>query len=276
MNYSTPYKLLDWIPVEDISTSSSLFQNNKLLSLVFNNNSFLSRYTLSFFPGKPLREWTFPEAVRSGHMYLVKILYPAFKESGKFLRHRDILKAIDNHAKTSDIETKNRYFNVIKFVIENCTISKNGFYRTRCRYSDYSLDILNLLSKDKRHHCLWDVKLIFSTLLNFEKFDAVKLLLKNGVCVHDDEILFTVYEKADIETVKQLFLSGIKPEQHVSENGKKIAESYENILFCTEEVISDDSVDGVEINKSTLLCFYKVRGEIRRDVWHYTSSRSKK
>lgn len=246
------------------------FQNNKILSLIFSQDrqNFLSNYCMSFLPGKPGREWTFDEAVSSGHIYLVKSLFPIFSDKGRFLEKHSFFQALENHTNTEDADTKTRYFEVIKFVIDNCYLPQDIFSGILHRVIDYDIKILNLLTRNKRREPFHYFDRVVKSALSVKKFDVVKLLLKNKVVV-EDKIIFDIYNSADIETIKHLFLSGIKPKIYkLSNDAGNTIRKYEKLMFYVEDVSSDfNFYDGEDFEDYVLLCFYKHNNVIKRDRW---------
>jgi hypothetical protein len=262
-----------------ITTSENIsFQTNNLLSSLFDKDSFLSKHTMSFLPGRPGREWTFDEAVSSGHLYLVEFLYPDFRTSQRFLEAGSFIQALQNHTNSKDSATKTRYFNVIKFVLKNCWIARDVFFGKLPDVAGYDLDILNLLFRkillswdNWSYQYFYDLNILVKEALNLKRFDVIIFLLKNKVVI-DDDLLFQVYEKADIKTIRRLFLSGIRPVgTGVDADAEKIVKGHNNIIFfCGYFDDRGDDEDDDEIFKSTLVCFYKINNTIKREVWKKT------
>lgn len=287
--------------LENISPSSlPLFQDNKLLSLVFAKNNFLSRQCLSFLPGKPGKEWTFDEAVKHGHLCLVKSLYPKFRDSGRCVDSEALVSAIETHSrhggcglkvlyygkwvlhstvvriynphigtpiyspkKIEDDAKRARYYEVIKFVLENCLVDQNIFYKFERGVSYYHLDMVKLLIKhsdaigfDKTR---WTS--FAKMALDVGYFKLVFLLRKHLI---GDEIIFRIYEKADMQTIKKLFLSGIKPPEYApSKETQRILGMSPNLIYHCEDIRQSDP----DYEDHTLLCFRKIKGLITRFLW---------
>ncbi len=251
--------------LSDVKNISAPFKNNNLLSFLFDKDSFLSKHTMSFLPGKPGREWTFNEAVSSGHLYLVKFLFTDFhRKNDGYVDTHAFLQALEGHTNTEDKITKTRYFSVIEFVLQNCYLPRDLFFGVSHRIVDYDSDILNLLTRGNKQGYFSGFNNCIESALRLKKFDVIKLLLKNKVEI-DEYLLFRIYQTADIKTIKHLYLTGVRPENgDLSKYGKFVTKDYDNLIFSSEDGRGTDEPD---VDEYTLLCFYKVGGTIKRDVW---------